>query len=436
MIVIILKFKNLNRSIVFSICFIYIFNLSSVVYANHKVKGERDERIVGVGTLVSTGLAFLAKAEVIAVLSAVALRLGMDMNNTTQSAVQEFYENYQDVVQSAKNFGKSENGLIAVSKNAIDKFTTFLKEKYDSMVNKNEFGPWTELRFNMNLNESVFCKPYEGLVIGKGVEFEIKGLKNFDGVYSSSTNFKILPHVFSYPTINLYYRDDEYMGFTYPSSVVKFRVKGGFGTYIPDNTLTDDENNVYTGNGDFILNPTWDVSANTGSLAGFPSLPWDKSFEATGNIGVLNPDGTITDSPSVPDVENPDVPDVDTNEQTGILGWLSKFWENLWNFCMELVKKLFYPQKAIDAWTNLNSMIWDKFRFLGQLNGIKWTTNNNQRLRIPFNYNNRTYIIQLPDSFEENNVTYFRNIFKYFVYAITLFVCVRILRPRFTIGTR
>ena len=432
MIFIILKFKNLNRSIVFSICFIYIFNLSSIVYANHKVK---DERIIGVGTLVSTGLAFLAKAEVVAVLSALALRFGLDMNYTNQSAVEKFIEENPNLINS-ENLGKSENGLIAVSKNLINKFSDFLKNIFTE--NQVDVVPSSAVSYNFPKSN---LENFTGMIIPVIPNTQVKYFSDWDFVPENFLKAELYYNSYMSSLLLVYkFKDHE------RSYIVAQEGQGGtlifypsydYGTYIPSNELKDDKNNVYTGNGDFILNPSWDIGSNAGALEGFPSLPWEgKEFGSVGNVGVLNPDGTITVPDSIPDVENPDVPDTDIDSNTGILGWLTSFWENLWNFCMDLVKKLFYPQKAIDAWTNLNSMIWDKFRFLGQLNGIKWTTNNNQRLRIPFTYNNRTYIIQLPDSFEENNVTYFRNIFKYFVYAITLFVCVRILRPRFTIGTR
>lgn len=405
----------------------FIFNLSSTVYASHKSK---DERFIATGTLVSTGLAFLAKAEVIAVLSAVALRLGMDMNNTTQSAVQEFYENYPDVVQSAKNFGKSENGLIAVSKNAIDKFTSFLKDTFE----KNPEGSVSDgmIRFVLTKDN---ISSFSGLQVGPyptDVTAGRWGGATYDQVLVKGHYFKLyVSNTTLGPVLKAkYFQPSGGILDIQFKSVLTFPLDYKWGDYLPGNSLKDDEDNIYTGKGDFILNPSWDINTNVGTLEGFPPWSIDKENSSAGSIGVLNPDGTIT----VPD--NPSIPDTDVGEQTGILGWLSKFWENLWNFFMELVKALFYPTAAIAAWENLKNTINDNFKFIGQLNNIKWSTSNNKRLKIPFSYAKTTTYITIPDYIEDNYVITFRSLFKYFIYALTLFVCVQILRPKLTVGTR
>lgn len=414
----------------------FIFNLSSTVYASHKSK---DQRFVVTGTLVSTGLAAVGKAGIIAALCAVGLRLGLDMNSTTQSALDKFIEDNPDLINQ-ENFGKSENGLIAVSKNAIDKFTDFLKELFNDKPS-NVLTSDGKVLFSHGMSYSFY------------IDSSIHIRSDFvnDGYYPTGTVVTYYEktcstnnHVFWKKVSNVFNStssDSLYTSLTDEQMKKNYGIwktyAPTYGSYSPDSTLKDDNGTIYTGNGDFILNPSWDINSNAGTLEGFPSLPWeDKIFGSTGQVGILNPDGTITGNPSIPDVENPPNTDTDTGEQTGILGWLSKFWENLWNFFMELVKALFYPTAAIAAWENLKNTINDNFKFIGQLNNIKWSTSNNQRLKIPFSYAKTTTYITIPDYIEDNYVETFRSLFKYFIYALTLFVCVQILRPKLTVGTR
>ena len=437
--------SKLNRAIVFSICFMFIFNISSTVYASHKSK--KDERFIATGTLVSTGLAFLAKAEVIAVLSAVALRLGMDMNNTTQSAVQEFCEKYPDVT-TTENFGKSENGLIAVSKNAIDKFTTFLKDMFKENPQDTISSEMTSINFNYNKPE---CHSLDGFTIGpysKDIQFgkfvngtDIQKPQGYLTLKAGDVaTFKVGD--FSGWTFNNYFgyttRDiTRYQGY----GTLLFPKNYDYGTYVPENKLKDDLGNVYTGDGDFILNPSWDINSNTGVLEGLPALPWeDKQFGSVGNVGVLNPDGTITDS-SIPDVENPDVPNEDVGEQTGILGilqkmldWMLNFFDNLLQMLKDFISFLFVPTKAISTWEGFKDNFNNKFKFVGQLQSLNFKTNNNDRFKVTVPIAGHETVIAFPEVLE-NNVPLLRNLLKYSFYIITLFTVVSILRPKFTVNS-
>lgn len=402
----------------------FIFNLSSTVYASHKAKHER---FVVTGTLVSTGLAAVGKAGIIAALCAVGLRLGLDMNSTTQSAIDKFIEDNPDLINQ-ENFGKSENGLIAVSKNAIDKFTTFLKDIFKT----HEENP-SKLFDSITYNVDNFTLD---------TVFEFRSDSNY---YFSQIKVVNFPEYFfriSFSKVaNKWYYSKisslDGTGSTAPLTgpLFSFSYTPNFGYYNPDNSLLDDLGNIYTGNGDYILNPSWDISSNAGALEGFPALPWeDKIFGSIGNIGVLNPDGTITGNPSIPDVENPDIPDTEVDSSTGILAWLSKFWENLWNFFMELVKALFYPTAAISAWESFRDNFQNKFKFVGQLQDLKFSTNNNERFKVVVPIAGFDTVIKFPDTLEAQ-VPFLRNLLKYFFFISTLFICVSILRPKFSVNS-
>lgn len=429
--------NKLSKSIVFSLIFIFIFNFSSVVaYSSVQHKNEKSV----LGGLASAGLATLTLKELIATLTSMLLRNGFVMDTTTHMTVNEFIQEYPDVVNDVKNFGKSENGLIAVSKNAFKKFKNFV----NNLVNQGgKEITSSRVSISSDPDDADYGGAFNGLSISNSKKIRVYRFSTFDsnnvtltvnpgerGVFYLTQNSSFL---WQYNLrMKILRADGTQRTSARVNGFLEFSTVLLPGEKIGD--IIDDAGNIFDENskGDFILNPSWDIGANSGSMAGFPPLPWDKDFTSTGNIGILNPDGIIDGNPAIPD--NPSIPDTDTDTDKGILGWLSNFWENLWSFFMELIKKLFYPEMAIGAWSGFKDNFTNKFKFIGQIEELKWSTSNNEKFSMILPIAGFNTLIEFPQALEDQ-VPLLRNLLKYFFYISTLFIVVAILRPKFNINS-
>lgn len=284
----------LTLAIIFS--FISVFPTLSIATVKKEDKA--------IGALVSVGLISLTKVEVIGVLAALGLRVALDYQNPVSNvAILDFAEKQASLLGDSTMIGKSENGIVAISKKVMDEFFSYLKAFNQSMDGiftgwyggfpvtqeqlKSLVGTKFEVLTNGSVGECTKSHYTWDVRVGDTVEFVARPFDNNYGVgfKITSSNGTVQNHYSSCGIVN---------NLVLPRHNI-----------IPSDDDMDSIVNSVGNSSDLIVKPTQSLPLNK-----FPSLDLSKN-DVDITTGVLKPNGDINDDkeptkPDIPDIPLPD----------------------------------------------------------------------------------------------------------------------------------